>query len=309
DMHSAAAFFPEAGGRERLERCLATLGSASPVLSRQPKVSLRPPKQEVYQVVLKDSNVGALRSWNRNVAFSRWASDEIHWEAQAAPVSDGFSYKVSKGGEILGQGRLENPTPQRFANLLVGLAPSRIDHLELIIRSHPDYKPALRQLVQVLVLRMPNSALEPELASWVRLLDEAPEIAMTKSWSPDPLLWESWAPYECAHFDSRLGEFPTDRTTWKAWLFWNERLAKPQSVLNEVQMLPHSGNWISFCASLPAEVINPLVSGLWSQGRMEDIKALAYEFKFNPQGQVWIADRGVLSSATENILSNASVAR
>ncbi len=296
DLNTSVRQFPESEGRTRLTQSLAEKG----IKQAKPTKSIA--TKSVSSVVYLSGPEKEIRAWPRHPSLAFWTQDELRWEIRPSPAEEGVSYQVWQGKEQLSHGRLEDPKPEAMAQILAAQAPSRIHRLEALVQGFPHYRPALRSLVKELITRMPNALLEDDLLRQMRRLKEAPPVPAGEGWKPDPRLWSPFSREMCAHCEFRLSEFPTDRDTWQAWLFWNALSLKPASIADVVERTPHWQPLTLWAAGLPASAIDALVKDLFQQGRNDELLELALNLKSHPQIAAWRADQGDLSATTQAIL-------
>jgi len=233
---------PAWGDSPLWERYQEALVAASPELRRVRSEQLKavldtpamprpqPPEPEPLRLVLAGQPAWK-PVWERlrqTPALLRWDPSELVWE-HLLEVAPDLRSSLGWGSEprwLLYQGRnllaSDTAAPQGpVLSLLLAKAPvPRFQQLEDLLIREPDHVDAHRLRFELLRLRMPQSALERDLAesagrAWVQLGPLSGE-----AWKPDPSIWASPSRRLLTETMDQIRRWPSSAPVWTVYASW-----------------------------------------------------------------------------------------
>ncbi len=214
--------------------------------------------------------------------LAAWSPSELRWEIPGprahaeARARHGWDarprWALLRGEELLASGDAL-PAPQALAAELAAHGTPLLERLRRLLSAEPGHEGARRARFRLLLARMPERGLEPELAGdAAEALLELP-FGPDAPWKPDPDLWGAAAQAVLPRLEERLRTWPRDAGLWKAWIAWSRFHPGRPSLLALAEDLPHWSPGADWRAALPYPVLRRVAAELRRQGAFPQMRA------------------------------------
>lgn len=185
------------------------------LMQRKPRpIPPRPAPAPPWRIVLRRPE-----PLQDSLPLAPWSPGEVRVEVDPRLGPD-RDWELWLGQETLAQG-LGAPDPQRLAEHMRGVRPSRLDQATAAVERQPEAIGPRRFRLRVLQARLADRRLEPMLAEDARKALVPLDLGELK-W--DENLWFEHGKRAVADLEDHLRRWPLDAERWQALAFWSSFL-------------------------------------------------------------------------------------
>ena len=203
-------------------------------------------------------------------SFDIFSPKELHWVFDANAHGSEPYWSIQKNGNTVAQGLIRETIPSALVALCSSLRPPILEVLNNILSTNPDSDDIRRVRLKELILRMPNSHLEPALMKDASILTM--EVVTDGNWTPNAEVWSQEAPKVLAKLEGRLNRFPSEVRTWRAWISWAQFQKDEHSLTRLVDSLAIWGVRDDWVRGLPENVALTEARDLKMLHRFDDLE-------------------------------------